>query len=164
MDERPHLAMGKNNFLPNQECIHKWKRILLKLQDKEWGNYCWEVEYNHRWGVRLKQQVLGSFERSLGRDNATCKEGEVLTDTSEYSDTSIQILLFGNFPPRSEKVGSWQVYFSDSQILCTGGQTQVASWGSKDGVCKIKCCPNNFSSVKAFIIIWSSESFKGEKN
>lgn len=71
----PTWQWGKNTFFPNQECIHKWKWILLKLQGKEWGNYCWEVEYNYRWGVHLKQQVLGSFERRVARDNATCKEG-----------------------------------------------------------------------------------------
>lgn len=77
----------------------------------------------------------------------------MLTDTSEYSDTSIHIPVLCNFLPRFEKVVSWQVHVSDSQISRTGGQTQAASRGRKDGVCKIKRCPNNFSSVKPFIII-----------
>lgn len=73
--------------------------------------------------VWLKQEVLGSFERSLGRDNATCEEGEVLTDTSEYSDTLIYILMWYFFSLRFEIVESWQVYMPDSQLLCMKGQT-----------------------------------------
>lgn len=111
--------------------------------------------------VWLKQEVLGFFERSLGRDNATCGKGEVLTDTSEYFDTLIYILMRHFFSPRFEIVKSWLVYMSDSQLLCMKRQTQVASRGSKDEVCKIKPYPNNFSSVKPFIIVQSSESFKG---
>lgn len=109
----------------------------------------------------LKHEVLGSFERSLGRDNATREEGEVLTDTSEYFDTLIYILMQYFFSPRFVIVESWQVYMSDSQLLCMKGQTQVASRGNKNEVCKIKPYPNNFSSVKPFIIVQSSESFKG---
>lgn len=111
--------------------------------------------------VWLKHEVLGSFERSLGRDNATREEGEVLTDTSEYFDTLIYILMQYFFSPRFVIVESWQVYMSDSQLLCMKGQTQVASRGNKNEVCKIKPYPNNFSSVKPFIIVQSSESFKG---
>lgn len=64
----------------------------------------------------MEKQVLGSFERRLGRDNATDKEGEAFTDTS------IHVLLLCNFLPSFEK---WflEVSDSESQILCIGGQT-----------------------------------------
>lgn len=71
----------------------------------------------------VKAAGPGILWKETGRGGATCKEVEVLTDTSEYSDTSIHILMLCNFSPRFEKGCSWQVYVSDSQILCTGGQT-----------------------------------------
>lgn len=78
----------------------------------------------------MEQQVLGSFERRLGRDNATDKEGEVVTDTS------IHVLLLCNFLPSFEKC-FLEVSDSKPQILCTAGQTRQPHEVIKMGAAKL---------------------------
>lgn len=121
---RDPTRQWENNFLPSTS----WKGSCSSCRAKsetitaeKWNSTTAE---SYSWSSRSWDPLKGGWE------DATDKEGEAFTDTS------ILVLLLCDFLPSFEKC-FLEVNGSESQILCTGGQTRWPHEAVEMGAAKL---------------------------